>query len=71
MASPVVHAQVMVELPTADYDLAASLPASLLAQYNTWVPTVQKDGKFWVRVSAQVSDGGCLSCLFRLCGLSI
>jgi len=46
---------VTVGLPPTFNDTSAPLlPALLLAQYNTWVPTVSFAGQWWVRVSAAV-----------------
>jgi hypothetical protein len=53
-------AMVDVRLPTTNSSAALGLPARLLEQYSTWVPTYDlgsfggKPGTFYVRVSCQV-----------------
>ena len=53
-------AMVDVRLPTTNASVALGLPARLLAQYSTWVPTYDigpfggPPGTFYVRVSCQV-----------------
>lgn len=52
--SSMTSAMVNVRIPTDNSDIAQKIPTELQEKYNTFVPTYQWQGKWYVRVSAQI-----------------
>lgn len=49
-----IGAMVNVRLPTDSAERAQALPDELIAHYNTFVPVTNVQGRWYVRVSAQI-----------------